>query len=133
MFRKLDNDGDGTMTLEELEVGATTHHEFSTLLRTMDITHDELEAVFMIIDADNSGSVTQDEFCEQLTKMKSQDSHTLLTLMKHQLGKVEERLHRINKVVESNALARSETNSQDFISRQISNLSKLSSKKTPSK
>merc|ERR1712013_732297 len=49
----------------------------------MDITRDELDIVYDILDEDQSGSVDYKEFTEQLYKMRTQHSHTLLVLIKH--------------------------------------------------
>ena len=43
-------------------------------LRLMDIERDDLRTVFVILDSDKSGSVTYDEFCDSLHKMKTEEA-----------------------------------------------------------
>jgi len=95
MFEEMDKDENGEMSLQELQRGARTNDEFGNILSLMDISSDQLETVFKIIDQDGSGSVSQEEFCEQLVKMKSQDSRTLLMLIKHQLVLMEEKIDQL--------------------------------------
>lgn len=79
----IDNDGSGMITKDELLSGVGESPEFTNLLKLMDISKDELGAVFNILDTDRSGSISHKEFVQQLHKMRNGDSHTLLMLVKH--------------------------------------------------
>jgi hypothetical protein len=80
---ELDADNSGYLTKEELLEGATTSLEFANLLKLMDVSTKELTAVFNILDSDRSGSISHQEFVEQLHKMRNGDSRVLLMLIKH--------------------------------------------------
>merc|ERR1719310_590152 len=51
-----------------------------------------MEIIFKILDSDNSGDIDYQEFTEQLFKMKSQDSHSLLVFIKFYVLEVRDRL-----------------------------------------
>lgn len=83
MCKEMDKDGSGSLTLPELLNGYETNQTFEHLLKAMDIRKDDLVAVFSILDDDGSGDVAYKEFVEQLHKMKTDDSHTMLVFIKH--------------------------------------------------
>eukprot|EP00927_Polykrikos_kofoidii_P019369 TRINITY_DN19046_c0_g1_i2.p1 TRINITY_DN19046_c0_g1~~TRINITY_DN19046_c0_g1_i2.p1 ORF type:complete len:584 (-),score=85.28 TRINITY_DN19046_c0_g1_i2:63-1748(-) len=84
----IDADKSGTVSLEELETGAESNSDFKGALAAMDLGSEDLKTVFSILDEDNSGTVTYKEFVSQLYKIKTQDSHTLLVIIKHYLQDV---------------------------------------------
>jgi len=85
---EMDEDNSGELTLEELETGYEKNPDFVATLRVMDVGKDDIKTVFAILDEDKSGTVTYDEFVDQLHKMKSQESHTLLVFIKHYITDV---------------------------------------------
>lgn len=85
---EMDSDLSGYLSLQELKTGAEKNEEFSTTLRLMDIDAEEMETVFAIMDDDESGTVSYDEFCDQLFKMKTDNAHSMIVFMRHQLKKV---------------------------------------------
>jgi len=68
--------------LEELYRGFTDSDAFADTMAVMDLRREDLQIVFKILDEDGSGSVTYKEFIEQLHKMKSQDTQTMLIFIK---------------------------------------------------
>jgi len=78
----MDKDGSGELDMEELNSGFETNEEFALIMSQMDIKLDDMDNVFHILDEDGSGSVTYKEFVDQLYKMKSQDSHSVLLFIK---------------------------------------------------
>jgi len=83
MCAEMDRTGLGLMTFEDLRIGFETHLEFRDLLRLMDVrTEQELEAVFKILDADHSGDLTAQEFCDQLHDMRNRDTRMTLVFIK---------------------------------------------------
>lgn len=86
MFKRLDLDGSGSLTADELVDGIDNEPEFANLLRLMDVSSEDLALVFKVLDHDNSGQLSYDEFCEQLYKMKTHDAHTLLVFVRHQVS-----------------------------------------------
>lgn len=97
LCEKLDVNGDGVITLEEMKEGCHTVHEFRDLLTVMDIGADDIECVFKILDEDDSGGVSHEEFVEQLWKMKSQEMRTLLAFVKYYVVQIWQKM-----IVESN-------------------------------
>jgi voltage-gated sodium channel len=89
---RMDEDGSGELALEELEAGYKANAEFASILHLMDVGIDDLEMVFSILDEDRSGTVTFAEFVDQLHKMKTQESHTLLVFIKHYVNEIREKV-----------------------------------------
>lgn len=85
---KMDEDKSGNLTLQELTHGAINNDEFVHILTTMEFDTTDLEALFAILDKDSSGTIEYGEFCDQLYRMRTDDSHNMLVLMKHQLEHV---------------------------------------------
>eukprot|EP00972_Heterocapsa_arctica_P021816 3207280-Heterocapsa_arctica.AAC.1 len=56
----------------------------------MDIQKDELQSVFKLLDRDGSGSVSYMEFCEELHKIRTRDTRTMLTFLKLQVNETRE-------------------------------------------
>jgi len=77
VFERIDEDGSGELTLEELVEGARKDQEFQSRLRVMDIDEVDLEQLFEMIDADGSGSVEASEFIVPLSRWVH-DSKSLL-------------------------------------------------------
>merc|ERR1712113_539523 len=79
---QLDEDKSGHLSYKELAQGFHTHPEFASILRTMDISEQDLEVLFGILDTDGSGDVQYSEFVEQLHAMKHHEANTLLVFIK---------------------------------------------------
>ncbi|CAE8627945.1 unnamed protein product, partial [Polarella glacialis] len=84
MFAKIDEDGSGELSLEELTNGAKTHPEFRDRLRVMDIDEKDLEQLFRMLDDDGSGTIAPDEFIEALSRWIN-DSKTASRFVKYSL------------------------------------------------
>jgi len=85
---EMDEDGSGTLTYQELVDGFTNDEAFAEVCSHMDITLDDLQVVWSLLDSDGSGDIDYDEFVTQLYKMKSDDSHTLLILIRAYVGDI---------------------------------------------
>jgi len=81
MCCKLDLNGTGDLTLPEIKAGFA-EEGFAKIMSLLDMQISDIELVFSILDEDRSGTVTYTEFVEQLHKMKSQDTHTMLVFIK---------------------------------------------------
>eukprot|EP00439_Symbiodinium_sp_Y106_P010297 s6619_g1.t1 len=57
VFERIDEDGSGELTLEELVEGARKDQEFQSRLRVMDIDEVDLQQLFEMIDVDGSGAI----------------------------------------------------------------------------
>merc|ERR1719356_1509265 len=58
----------------------------------MDIQENDLQVVFSIMDSDRSGSLSYDEFVDQLHKMKSEDQQTMLAFLKYYVMEIREQI-----------------------------------------
>eukprot|EP00929_Paragymnodinium_shiwhaense_P049823 TRINITY_DN25127_c0_g1_i1.p1 TRINITY_DN25127_c0_g1~~TRINITY_DN25127_c0_g1_i1.p1 ORF type:complete len:488 (+),score=84.26 TRINITY_DN25127_c0_g1_i1:157-1464(+) len=89
IFNRIDQDGNGQVTFEELTAGARRVKEFQDWLRVMDIDTGDLERLFKIIDADNSGEIDLTEFIHVLYRLKNAESNTTTKLVKHVVDNLE--------------------------------------------
>eukprot|EP00746_Dinoflagellata_sp_MGD_P011978 gnl/MRDRNA2_/MRDRNA2_125337_c0_seq1.p1 gnl/MRDRNA2_/MRDRNA2_125337_c0~~gnl/MRDRNA2_/MRDRNA2_125337_c0_seq1.p1 ORF type:complete len:685 (-),score=103.36 gnl/MRDRNA2_/MRDRNA2_125337_c0_seq1:127-2181(-) len=80
---KLDTDSNELISLEEMIAAIDTVPEFRDILRTMDVGVEEMECIFNIIDADQSGSVSYSEFANHLWKLRNAERTPLLMMVKH--------------------------------------------------
>jgi hypothetical protein len=83
LCKSLDYDGSGTLNVEELREGMTNNPEFGDAMKAMDISSDDIDVVFGMLDEDRSGDVDYEEFIAQVHKMKTNDTHTLLIFIRH--------------------------------------------------
>jgi len=84
MFDRLDVEGHGEVTLDDLVKGARQDPEFQSRLRVMDIDEVDLEQLFYMIDADGSGTVEADEFIAPLSRWVH-ESKTATRFIKYNL------------------------------------------------
>merc|ERR1712232_1042300 len=62
LFALMDSDGSLSLDVDEFKKSYDDFAEFRDILRLMDITKDDLEEVFCILDANNDGMVSYEEF-----------------------------------------------------------------------
>jgi len=68
IFDRVDEDGSGELTLEELIEGARNDPEFQSRLRVMDIDESDLQQLFLMIDVKGTGQVSPEEFIQPLSR-----------------------------------------------------------------
>mmetsp|Transcript_20851 Transcript_20851/g.54271 ORF Transcript_20851/g.54271 Transcript_20851/m.54271 type:complete len:299 (-) Transcript_20851:135-1031(-) len=83
IFHKIDEDGSGALSFDELESGAKKVSEFSQWLRVMDIDDGDLRQLFEIVDGDGSGEVDPQEFADAMFRMKNTEAKTATKFVKH--------------------------------------------------
>jgi len=88
MCFELDEDRSGVLTKQELLDGFEHNPAFGSMMHLMDVSMEDLDAIFGILDKDGSGDVSYDEFVDELYKMKTHDSHTLLVFIKHYVSEI---------------------------------------------
>lgn len=105
-FFALDEDGSGELDFEEFQNLIRTP-TFSYKLRLLGIFEDEAESLFDLMDADNSGTVSPEEFIAGLQKLKGpakgQDLVQLITFAQKQCSRASrfcERIKRLNDKAE---------------------------------
>ncbi|CAJ1405569.1 unnamed protein product [Effrenium voratum] len=84
MFNRIDSDGSGQLTLEQLVQGARKDHEFQSRLRVMDIDEIDLHQLFEMIDTDCSGFIEAPEFIRPLSRWVH-DSKTAPRFIKYNM------------------------------------------------
>jgi len=84
VFQRIDKDGSGQLTLEELIQGARRDGAFQSRLRVMDIDEQDLEQLFHMIDADQSGTIEIAEFIGPLSRW-AHDSKTAPRFIKYNM------------------------------------------------
>jgi len=100
IFDRVDEDGSGELTLDELMEGARKDPEFQSRLRVMDIDEADLQQLFWMIDADGSGTVEKDEFIQPLSRWVH-ESKTAPRFIKYNLMRS---LHEQEQMREMNQL-----------------------------
>jgi hypothetical protein len=100
LCEQLDVDGDGQLTRSELVEGMESNAQWAEMAAMMDCSKDEMSVIIDMLDEDKSGSVSYDEFAEQLHKMKSQEPRTLLVYIKGLLSNLKVIARDQQKVLE---------------------------------
>eukprot|EP00930_Biecheleria_cincta_P076654 TRINITY_DN63860_c0_g1_i1.p1 TRINITY_DN63860_c0_g1~~TRINITY_DN63860_c0_g1_i1.p1 ORF type:complete len:551 (+),score=109.67 TRINITY_DN63860_c0_g1_i1:54-1706(+) len=94
IFNNIDDNGDDQLTLDEMRRGARNNTEFRSRLRVLDLDAADLEQLFYMLDADNSGTVDKEEFINTLSRWK-EDSRTAARFVKHNMRQSLEQQERI--------------------------------------
>eukprot|EP00435_Cladocopium_sp_Y103_P000658 s3421_g1.t1 len=84
MFNRIDLEGCGQLSLEQLVEGARKDHEFQSRLRVMDIDEADLVQLFDMIDTDGSGFIEPNEFIRPLSRWVH-DSKTAPRFIKYNM------------------------------------------------
>ncbi|CAJ1394026.1 unnamed protein product [Effrenium voratum] len=84
LFARIDIDGSGQLTLEELMTGARNDAAFQSRLRVMDIDENDLQQLFSMIDGDQSGTIEVAEFIGPLSRW-AHDSKTAPRFIKYNM------------------------------------------------
>ncbi|CAE7809304.1 TPC1 [Symbiodinium sp. CCMP2592] len=84
LFARIDGDGSGELTLQELIQGARRDPVFQSRLRVMDIDENDLQQLFRMIDVDGSGTIEVAEFIGPLSRWVH-DSKTAPRFIKYNM------------------------------------------------
>ncbi|CAE7540460.1 CPK1, partial [Symbiodinium necroappetens] len=84
LFARIDKDGSGQLSLQELIEGARHDSGFQSRLRVMDIDEQDLEQLFHMIDIDQSGTIEVAEFIGPLSRW-AHDSKTAPRFIKYNM------------------------------------------------
>jgi len=85
---QMDTDHNGRLTLDEFLEGYDNNSTFAEIINLMDVKKEDLCVVFRMMDSSDKGEVPYRDFVENLHKVKTQDSHTILMFIKFYLGEV---------------------------------------------
>mmetsp|Transcript_128730 Transcript_128730/g.372516 ORF Transcript_128730/g.372516 Transcript_128730/m.372516 type:complete len:579 (-) Transcript_128730:104-1840(-) len=92
MCAELDADKSGELSKEELLNGFAENAEFGEMMSLMELTAEDFDEVFNMLDTEGTGNVEYDEFARHLYKLKTHDSRTTLALVKHYVTETREML-----------------------------------------
>mmetsp|Transcript_54252 Transcript_54252/g.129316 ORF Transcript_54252/g.129316 Transcript_54252/m.129316 type:complete len:670 (+) Transcript_54252:127-2136(+) len=95
LLRALDEDGNGLISLEEMQKACDSIKEFRTVLASIDIRREDLGTFFSYLDSDGSGEVTYNEFVEQVFRIKSKDTVALLMSIKTSVSRLQAQFREI--------------------------------------
>jgi len=65
--------------------------DFSDVLQVLQLGADDMSTVFSMMDTNGDGEIDSDEFLEQVFRMRTQDSQTLLLFIKHVVQELREK------------------------------------------
>jgi len=88
IVKSIDEDKNGSITLEELLISYDTNLNFQNMMTTLNIERKDIERMFVLMDADKSGSLSYQEFIESIIKAEEQDVRIQLMMMKLELAEV---------------------------------------------
>jgi len=81
----IDTSQDGLLSIEELTEAYKTVDSFHDLMMTLDVHEGDLTFIFKLLDSDDSGYLDYMEFCDEIIKLKSNDTPMLLALNRAKL------------------------------------------------
>lgn len=80
---RLDENNDGEISLSELKKGIQEIPELNAYLSVLGVEDDDLEMVFDMLDANQDGKITHQEFIRQLYKIQTYELRSAHCFMKH--------------------------------------------------
>lgn len=92
LFDKLDKDGNGQLSVEEIVKGFDTFHDFNKDLKLLGIERDDLPRLLSLMDEDNDGSVSVDELVSMFDMVVHFDNKMHQVSMGMQLRVIGQRL-----------------------------------------
>jgi len=90
--KALDKNDNGEISKEELNEGWLENEHFRNALEFMDVSHDDLEVLWTILDADKSGAISYAEFVTSCYKLKSSNTHFILAHVKYYITVIKNKL-----------------------------------------
>lgn len=114
---QIDTDQSGRLTLEELLEGLEHNQEWHDKITIMGVTQDDMPIVFAIMDQDDSGDVDYYEFVEELYKMRSQDSNTMLVFIKYYVTEIRKKLQDQMMILKKEIVAKLDAYEADILQK----------------
>ncbi|CAE7288613.1 Scn11a [Symbiodinium sp. CCMP2592] len=99
VFDRIDKEGEGQLSLEQLLHGARNDAELQSRLKVMDIDEGDLHELFQMIDVDGSGTIELEEFIRPLSRWVH-DSKTAPRFIKYNLLRTMHQQEELHKHVE---------------------------------
>lgn len=95
LCQELDVDGSDSLTFQEVLDGFHNNIEFFHIMKAMAIDPEDIAFVWGILDSDGSGEVNYSEFCDELFKMKTKDTRTMVLFIKHYVSEIRTQLQSL--------------------------------------
>eukprot|EP00929_Paragymnodinium_shiwhaense_P008663 TRINITY_DN11262_c0_g1_i2.p1 TRINITY_DN11262_c0_g1~~TRINITY_DN11262_c0_g1_i2.p1 ORF type:complete len:706 (+),score=62.51 TRINITY_DN11262_c0_g1_i2:234-2351(+) len=99
IFKQMDESGDESIALNELEDYYESNEVFRSILNQLDIHRPDLPVVFKMLDKDNTGDVSFTEFVNGLHHIKNENMHTLMVFTRHYCETIFTRLPDVGKLL----------------------------------
>jgi len=80
---QMDTDNSGELSYEEIKAGLQEPGEFQDHLQALNITEEDFEIAWVIMDADASGTVSYKELVNYLCTMRSSDNNFMVAYIKY--------------------------------------------------
>ena len=113
---RMDNDGSGALSLQEMLDGFDEDSGFNEVMKRMDIERTDMRTIFRALDSDASGEVDYVEFCHHLGSCKKRDPLMLSALTRYAVMEVRTLLQ--GEVAKAGALKRVEKASCEALEEQ---------------
>eukprot|EP00928_Gymnodinium_smaydae_P025636 TRINITY_DN2035_c0_g2_i1.p1 TRINITY_DN2035_c0_g2~~TRINITY_DN2035_c0_g2_i1.p1 ORF type:complete len:572 (-),score=75.19 TRINITY_DN2035_c0_g2_i1:129-1778(-) len=101
LFNRIDVDGKGTLSFDDLFDGAKQIEEFRQWLRVLDIDSNDLRNLYDILDQTGRGGVASDEFVTGMYRLKNTEAKTAVRLMKCLVHTIDAKVADIQKDIDS--------------------------------
>lgn len=88
--QRMDKDGNGLLSLDELLTGFERSEEFRSLMTSMEMTEDELQAIFRIADDSGTGEIEYSTFCNELFRLRPQDQRAAIAVLRISLHETQQ-------------------------------------------
>mmetsp|Transcript_90597 Transcript_90597/g.233819 ORF Transcript_90597/g.233819 Transcript_90597/m.233819 type:complete len:472 (-) Transcript_90597:484-1899(-) len=88
IIRMMDENGDGNITKHELLNAYEDQEEIRDTLTLLDIARPDLDMLFSLLDYDNNGSLSCNEFVSAIQRAQGQDMRMYMMLIRLQIGQL---------------------------------------------
>lgn len=92
--KAMDDDGNGTLSREEVFAGFTEPGPFKDMLKALDVRPEDFDVIFALVDTDKSGTVSYKELINYVCKMTTSDIDFLLTYIKYSITLVRDAIDK---------------------------------------
>jgi hypothetical protein len=115
LCQQLDEDESGSLTYNEIVDGFKNNTEFFDMMEAMDIMPEDIASVWGILDCNHNGKVDYEEFCDELFKMKAEDSHTMTVFIKYQVAEIRETVQAAHAMLQAAQALTEQQNKTDLL------------------
>eukprot|EP00746_Dinoflagellata_sp_MGD_P040153 gnl/MRDRNA2_/MRDRNA2_196890_c0_seq1.p1 gnl/MRDRNA2_/MRDRNA2_196890_c0~~gnl/MRDRNA2_/MRDRNA2_196890_c0_seq1.p1 ORF type:complete len:469 (-),score=102.03 gnl/MRDRNA2_/MRDRNA2_196890_c0_seq1:752-2038(-) len=123
LFSSLDSDGSGALSWQEFFHSRQKNPEFDRLLRTLDLSEDDLHQLWRLLDWDGNGEINMSEFKETMWRLMSGETKWTLMINSWTTSQMNVRMEQHHKTameqlaLQANRLGRIEENLMENDSR----------------